>query len=114
MVNKKNPVGAHYGLKDWMVQRISAVLMVLSAIVFLIALSCYCPKGFEEWQVFINLIEVRIAVLLFIFSLVTHAYIGMRDIYMDYIKWNGIRLLKTVGIFVYLFICLLWAMVILL
>lgn len=114
MVVNKKPIGAHYGLKDWVIQRVSAIVMVISMLCMIISLCYYCPQGYAEWTAFINLAGIRILILLFMLSLVWHAFIGMRDIYMDYIKWNGLRLFKTVGIFIYLLFCLLWALVILL
>lgn len=113
MVADKQPVGAHYGLKDWLVQRLSALVMVGSVAVFMVAWWVVCPNDYVSWSAFIGLIGIRITLLLFIFALVAHAFIGMRDIFMDYIKFNGLRLFKVAGVFVYLLICLIWAMVIL-
>ena len=34
---KRLVVGAHYGLKDWLLQRITAVIMIIFTIVLLVA-----------------------------------------------------------------------------
>ncbi|MGA9394191.1 MAG: succinate dehydrogenase, hydrophobic membrane anchor protein [Azonexus sp.] len=78
-------VGAHYGLKDWIFQRATAVIM---AVVLLLVR----PSGFEAWQgVFANG-PIKFLTFLFFVSLFYHAWIGIRDIWMDYIQPVGLRL----------------------
>ena len=111
---KKAPVGAHYGLRDWLVQRVSAVVMAVTAVVLFIALLTAAPQGYEAWRAFIMQGWMRILLLLTVLSLVWHAFIGARDIFMDYLKNDLFRLLKIIGIIIYLLVCLLWAASILL
>lgn len=111
---KKTPVGAHYGLRDWLAQRVSALVMVIAALILFVAVVTVQPHGYEQWRAFIMQGWVRILLLLTVLSLVWHAFIGARDIYMDYIKHDWLRLAKEIGIIVYLLICLLWAASILL
>lgn len=112
--SKRIPVGAHYGLRDWLVQRVSAVVMAAAAAVLFIALTVAAPQGFEAWRDFIMQGWVRILLLLTVVALVWHAFIGGRDIFMDYLKHDLLRLVKMVGLAIYLLVCLLWAASILL
>ncbi len=92
MVAKRDAVGAHYGLTDWLIQRLSAVVMVLyTALVLGIAL---WSGGIDYalWQQLFDHNGFKLASFLFMVSLLYHAWIGMRDIYMDYLKAVALRL----------------------
>ena len=88
---KRPVVGAHYGLKDWVAQRITAVLMAVYTLLWLaIAL---VHGGIDEtlWRTLFASAAFRVATLLFGLALLWHAWIGMRDIWMDYIKPTAVR-----------------------
>lgn len=84
--------GAHYGLRDWLVQRVTALVMAVYAVLFVATLLVCSPANFEEWQALFAPQWMRLASLLFFLSLFWHAWIGMRDILMDYIKPTALRL----------------------
>ncbi len=88
----KSVVGAHYGLRDWLVQRVTAVLMAVYVTVFVGVLLVCPPQHYGEWRAWFESQPVRIATFLFFVSLFWHAWIGVRDILMDYIKLTSVRL----------------------
>ena len=88
--------------------------MLIAVAVLAAALLTCRPADYESWRAFVMTGWVRGLLLLSILSLVWHAYIGARDIFMDYIKNTPLRLFKTVGMFVYLAACVVWAAIILL
>ncbi|MCL2590385.1 MAG: succinate dehydrogenase, hydrophobic membrane anchor protein [Betaproteobacteria bacterium] len=90
---KRFTVGAHYGLKDWLVQRVTAIYMLLFTLFFVVALLFCLPEfTYKAWSGMFSSPCVRFFAFLFIISLCYHAWIGMRDIWMDYIKPAGLRL----------------------
>ncbi len=93
---KRLVVGAHYGLRDWLVQRITAVIMALYT---LIMLAVFFNKSFnyDSWKALFAQGWMRVATLLFAASLAWHAWVGMRDILMDYVKPDGLRLALRIG-----------------
>lgn len=91
MINRQ-VVGAHYGLKDWMAQRATAVIMALYSVVFLLVLLVVRPSTFEAWQGVFAFGPIKFFTFLFFVSLFYHAWIGVRDLWMDYIKPTGLRL----------------------
>ena len=111
---KKPPVGAHYGLRDWLAQRITALVMVAAIIILAIALISQNPDSYQEWQAFMAAGWVRVLLFSTVLALVWHGFIGARDIFMDYLKHDGLRLFKTASTVVYLLICTVWAAKILL
>lgn len=85
-------VGAHYGLKDWIAQRATAVLMAVYTVIITAVLALVRPNTFEAWQgIFANGF-IKFITFLFFVSLFYHAWIGVRDIWMDYVKPTGLRL----------------------
>jgi succinate dehydrogenase / fumarate reductase membrane anchor subunit len=90
---KRFTVGAHYGLKDWLIQRVTAIYMALFTLVFAASM-LFCMPGFnyDIWKGIFSSGCVKFFSFLFIVSLCYHAWIGMRDIWMDYVKPAGLRL----------------------
>ncbi len=91
MVNRV-VTGAHYGLRDWLAQRITAVIMAVYTVILLVVLLAGQPITYGVWQDLFKQGWMRVATLLFAASLAWHAWVGVRDIIMDYIKPTGLRL----------------------
>ena len=94
-------VGAHYGLASWLAQRITAVIMALYSVILLFVFMSRRPDTYGAWRELYSNGWMRVATLLFAVSLAWHAWVGVRDIVMDYIKPDGLRLgLEVVTILV--------------
>jgi succinate dehydrogenase membrane anchor subunit len=89
---KRIVVGAHYGLRDWLAQRISAAIMALYSLVLLAVLWRGAPFTYPAWKDLFAQGWMRVATLIFALSLAWHAWVGVRDILMDYVKADGWRL----------------------
>lgn len=89
---KRIIVGAHYGLKDWLAQRVTAMVMAVYTVLIAAMLMICTPATFEDWQALFKPQWMRLASLVFLLSLFYHAWVGMRNILMDYIKSTGTRL----------------------
>lgn len=85
-------VGAHYGLKDWLAQRITAVVMAVYTPVFLINLLIMGEATADKWRALFSGGFFKFFTFLFFMSLFYHVWVGVRDIFMDYIKPTGLRL----------------------
>jgi succinate dehydrogenase / fumarate reductase membrane anchor subunit len=88
----KNPVGAHYGLRPWLLQRLTAVVMGIYTLVLLACLVMHPIRSQAELRTLFGGGFFRVATLLFFTALLYHAWVGLRDILMDYIKPVWIRL----------------------
>jgi succinate dehydrogenase / fumarate reductase membrane anchor subunit len=115
MVKKidKTPVGAHYGWKDWLAQRVTAVVMVLFSVVIIGFVLAKGSVSYADWKDLFGHNSFRILALLFFFSVFYHAWIGIRDVLMDYIKPVGIRLTLQVAVVFFLIACSIWSVSIL-
>jgi succinate dehydrogenase membrane anchor subunit len=106
-------VGAHYGLRDWLAQRITAVYMAVYTVILLVVLIGGGPYNFAVWRDLFTHGWMRVATLLFAASLCWHAWVGMRDILMDYVKPAGTRLTLEVVVLLMLAGTLGWTVEIL-
>ena len=101
------------GLGAWTLQRLSAVYMV---IFFVYALVQYLTSGSIGYNAWISWIEDpfnNITVGLLVLSLLVHAWVGARDIILDYVKPFYFRMVKL-GITAFLLIAMgLWAITVL-
>lgn len=105
--------GAHYGLHDWLVQRVTAVVMA----VYVLAIAGWAllqpAFGYDVWTELFSSNLMRSFSLLFLLSLFYHAWIGVRDIVMDYVKPASVRLLIHVLVILALILYVIWAVQIL-
>ena len=95
---KRLVVGAHYGLRDWLAQRITAVIMALYTLIMAGVFLNHAPFTYGTWKALFAQGWMRVATLLFALSLAWHAWVGMRDILMDYVKPDGLRLALRIGV----------------
>jgi succinate dehydrogenase / fumarate reductase, membrane anchor subunit len=107
--SKRVVVGASYGMRDWLSQRVTAVLMALFTLVLLVQLLLPGPLGYDRWAGIFSAQWMKLLTLVVVLSLAWHAWVGMRDIWMDYVKPVGIRLGLQVATIVWLLGCTAWA-----
>ncbi len=89
---KRLVVGAHYGLRDWLAQRITAAIMAIYSVIALVVLLSGKPISYAVWRDLFAQGWMRVATALFVVSFAWHAWVGVRDILMDYVKPDGLRL----------------------
>ena len=90
--NKRLVTGARYGLRDWLAQRITGALMALFTIVVLVQMLMPGAAGYDRWAGIFAAQWMKVLTFTMILSLAYHAWVGVRDIWMDYVKPTGIRL----------------------
>jgi succinate dehydrogenase / fumarate reductase membrane anchor subunit len=108
--SKRLVVGAHYGLRDWLAQRITASLMALFTLLVLLQLIfSRGPIGYDKWAGIFDPQWMRALTFTVILALTYHVWVGMRDIWMDYIKPVALRLSLQIFTMVWLLSCMGWA-----
>ena len=107
--SKRVVVGAHYGLRDWLSQRVTAVLMALFTVVLLVQVLLPGPLGYDKWAGIFAAQWMKVLSFVVFIALAWHAWVGMRDILMDYVKPVGMRLVLQVATLVWLLGCTGWA-----
>ena len=108
--SKRVVVGAHYGLRDWLVQRATAVLMALFTVV--IVVQCLMPgeMSYDKWSGIFAHQWMKVLTFVMIASILWHAWVGVRDVLMDYVKQMAARLVLQVAAIAWLVGCAGWAL----
>ena len=113
MTTKRIVVGAHYGMRDWLAQRFTAVTMAVYTLVLLGWLVMLPELSYGTWAGMFASGWMKVLTLLALIALAWHAWIGVRDIFMDYVRATGPRLaLQAAAGFALVFYAL-WAVSIL-
>jgi succinate dehydrogenase / fumarate reductase, membrane anchor subunit len=107
--SKRIVVGAHYGLRDWLAQRVTALLMALFTLVVIVQVLLPGAMGYDKWAGIFSRQWMKVLTFVVIVSLLYHAWVGMRDVWMDYVKPVGVKLALQVFTIVWLTGCAGWA-----
>ena len=107
--SKRGVVGAHYGLRDWLSQRVTAALMGLYTAALLWQVLTPGAMGYDKWAGIFAQQWMKVGTFVIIVALAWHVWVGMRDVWMDYVKPVGLRLLAHVFTIAWLVGCAGWA-----
>ncbi|WP_028388220.1 succinate dehydrogenase, hydrophobic membrane anchor protein [Legionella fairfieldensis] len=100
------------GLKDWLVQRVTAIYFAVYALFLLIYLLAHPQLSYEQWHVLFQCVEFKIASLIALFALSLHAWVGIWTVTTDYIKCTAIRLSTQMLVLLWLLVQLVWGFMI--
>jgi succinate dehydrogenase / fumarate reductase membrane anchor subunit len=107
--SKRIVVGAHYGLRDWLSQRVTAALMALFTIVVIVQVLLPGEMGYDKWAGIFAAQWMKVLTFVVIISLLYHVWVGMRDVWMDYVKPVAVRLALQIFTIAWLVGCAGWA-----
>ncbi len=113
---KYNVTGAHYGLSSWLQQRITALIMLVVTVVFfgfMLYLGFNVNSNISSWQGVFQCFFVKVVVQLFFLALVLHAWVGIRDLWMDYVTCNSLKLTLHILTIIWLVVSLIYSIKIL-
>ena len=107
--SKRIVVGAHYGFRDWLSQRVTASLMALFTVALIVQVLLPGAMGYDKWAGIFSSQWMKVLTFVVIISMLFHVWVGMRDVLMDYVKPVALRLTAQVGVIVWLVGCAGWA-----
>lgn len=103
----------HQGLRDWIIQRVSAIFMALYSISLIVYILCHPGLSFAEWHYLFSTSWMKIATILFLLCLMGHAWIGIWTIFTDYVKPFVLRSILNLLVLLMLAACFIWGILIL-
>lgn len=109
----KHPVGAHYGTRQWLLQRLTAVVMAGYTCFIVLALVVHRPLNYAAWKSIFSEMWFQVGTMLFVMALLYHAWVGMRDVLMDYLHDTTVRLTAQFAVGFVLLFYLVWTAAIL-
>ena len=98
------------GFRDWLIQRVSAILIGSYAVVVLGYLLLSPNPSFVNWLHFYDQSWMRIYTVVALISVLWHAWIGLWTVFTDYIKFKGLRLFLEVMLILLLITYLIWCL----
>jgi succinate dehydrogenase / fumarate reductase membrane anchor subunit len=110
--SKRLVVGAHYGVGGFLAQRITAIVLAVYS-VFLAALLFGRDLSYDTWAALFAPVWMKVLTLVALYALLYHAWVGVRDIWMDYIKPLWVRLTLQTLTALWLIACAVWSVQIL-
>ena len=109
--SKRLVTGAHYGLRDWIAQRLTAALMALFTFLVLFQLIFSRGEiGYDLWAGIFAAQWMKALTFAIVVALAYHVWVGVRDVLMDYVKPLSIRLPLQIFSLVWLVGCAGWAL----
>ena len=107
------------GVHDWLWQRLSSVVVAaytLFIVIFLLinTLGAHNNLTFQVWNGLFSMLWVKIATVIFVISLIIHAWIGIWTVLTDYVHYaiirNTLLFVFLIGYLIYLIwtIAILW------
>lgn len=109
---KRLVVGAHYGVGSFLAQRLTAVILAAFTLVLIVRVFM-SGAGYEGWSTLFVPVWFKLLTLVAVFALAFHAWVGVRDIWMDYVKPTWVRLTLQTLTVLWLAACALWSVQIL-
>jgi succinate dehydrogenase / fumarate reductase membrane anchor subunit len=110
---KRLVVGAHYGVGGFLAQRLTAIVLALYAVFLFVVLLFTRDLSYMGWAGLFASLWMKVVTLIAILALLYHAWIGVKDIWMDYVKPTGVRLALQTGTALWLTFCAVWSVQIL-
>lgn len=104
----KSATGSHTGTGTWLVQRATAVVLAVALPFLLARVLAAAPLDFAAWQALLEPRWQRLLMLLAAGALALHAWVGVRDILMDYVHATGLRLALYLAVIVTLAASVAW------
>lgn len=104
------------GSRDWFLQRVSAVILGLYSIIVFGWILLHRGFNYQDWYNFMMTTPMKVFSLLAVFSLVVHAWIGMWQVFTDYVTTrqmgpsaSGLRLVLTSAVIIAVLVYAIWA-----
>ncbi|MFZ6672319.1 succinate dehydrogenase, hydrophobic membrane anchor protein [Undibacterium sp. Xuan67W] len=99
-------VGAHYGLRDWLAQRVTAIVMAAYTVILLVLFLTGNDFSYEGWAGIFAHQWFKLATFTVFIALFYHAWVGMRNVWMDYVTHSvALRLVFQVATILWLVAC---------
>ena len=90
------------GLRAWLVQRVSAVYMLFFIAFLLTHFIVDPPRSYLAWHDWMLSPGINVLASVFAAALLAHAWVGVRDVVMDYVHPIAIRVLVLSSLALYL------------
>jgi succinate dehydrogenase / fumarate reductase membrane anchor subunit len=110
---KRLVVGAHFGVGSFLLQRLTALILAVYFLILGARLLLADTLDYVGWATLFVPLWMKVLTLVALFALLYHAWIGVKDIWMDYVKPVSVRLTLQTLTALWLLACAVWSVQIL-
>jgi len=100
------------GMRAWLLQRLTAVYIAVYSLSVIIWIVTNSPINYAIWFNFFSQPVTLIATVIFYLSLFVHAWVGVRDILVDYVKPSSVRFVLLTALALFLIVMTIWLLLI--
>lgn len=97
-----------YGLRAWILQRVSALYLLAFVLYVLIRFALAAPGDYAAWRAWVGEPHVAILGAVFFLMLLAHAWVGARDVILDYAPNLALRATLLIVLALVLLLCAVW------
>ena len=96
------------GLMEWIVQRVSAILIGVYSIFLLVFFLQNNPMTYDSVSALFSHASMRIVTMIVVLAILWHAWIGLWTVFTDYVKNGVVRLVLELTVILLLLSYLVW------
>jgi len=100
------------GMRAWLLQRLTAVYIAVYSLSLIIWIIVKYPINFEAWYSFFSQPIILITTIIFYLALFVHAWVGVRDILVDYVKPSSVRFILLTALALFLTVMTTWLLLV--
>jgi succinate dehydrogenase / fumarate reductase, membrane anchor subunit len=100
------------GLKDWLIQRATAIYFTLYSIYLIAYLLSHPHLNYEQWHALFHCAWFQIATVVALIALSFHSWVGIWTVTTDYLKNTWLRVLLQMLVVLWLLGQFIWGLMI--
>ncbi|HFD79677.1 MAG TPA: succinate dehydrogenase, hydrophobic membrane anchor protein [Gammaproteobacteria bacterium] len=101
---------AAQGLRAWLLQRFTAIYLALYLLSMGLLMLLHGPWSYAQWRAWMGSPWTGVSTMIFALALLLHAWVGVRDVLIDYLHAVWLRLLLMALTALLLLGSLLWTL----
>ena len=101
-----------HGMRAWLLQRFTAVYIAIFSLSTMAWLIFNQPLNYDAWFTLLSQPLMLIATVIFYISIFIHAWVGIRDIFLDYVKPSSVRVILLTLLAFFLMVMTMWLLII--
>ena len=100
------------GMRAWLLQRLTAIYIAIYSLSLIVWIVSNLPVNYTNWYDFLSNPIILITTILFYLSLFIHAWVGVRDVLVDYAKPSSVRFILLTALALFLTVMTMWLLLI--
>jgi succinate dehydrogenase / fumarate reductase membrane anchor subunit len=100
------------GMRAWLLQRLTAIYIAVYSLSLIVWIVASFPIDYSSWNALFSSSIILVATVIFYISLFIHAWVGMRDILVDYAKPSSVRFVLLMALALFLIVMTSWLLLI--